>query len=55
MGYDADSLRKAARPSTGAFSLIMAVKRLTDQRFHSLVRNDHSLGELSWSLPSGYR
>ena len=42
-------------PAAGAFSLIMAVKRLTDQRFHSLVRNDHSLGETSRSLPSGYQ
>lgn len=40
--------------STGAFSLIMAVKRPADQRFHSLVRNDHSFGKTSWSLPSGY-
>ncbi len=41
--------------STGAFSLIMAVQCLTDQRFHSLVRTNHSLGEMSWSLPSGYQ
>ena len=40
--------------STCAFSLIMAVKRLRRARFHSLVRNDHSLGETSRSLPSGY-
>ena len=32
----------------------MSCEAPTDQRFHSLVRNDHSLGETSRSLPSGY-